>query len=234
MFKKLLRTLLTLVYRVTFTGLENYKAAGERVLIVANHLSFLDAALLTLYLPGKAMFAIDSNIAQRRLLQPVLRFVQVFPLDPIKPMGTKSIIRAIRKNERCIIFPEGRITRTGALMKIYEGPGMIADKSNATILPIRIDGAQYSPFSYLKNKVKIRWFPKITLTCLPPQTLQLPDSLKGRARRHRAALQLYDIMSHMLFDSTDIDKTLFQSLLEQVKTHGRKHLIAEDRKRTRD
>ena len=47
------------------------------------------------------------------------------------------------------MFPEGRITMTGTLMKIYEGPGLIADKSEATILPVAIDGGQYSRLSYM-------------------------------------------------------------------------------------
>ena len=82
-------------------------------------------------------------------------------------------------------FPEGRITITGALMKIYEGPGMIADKSRATLLPIRINGAQYTPLSRLKGKVRTRFFPKITLRVLPPRTFQLPDHLFGRKRRQK-------------------------------------------------
>ena len=51
------------------------------------------------------------------------------------------------EDRRCVIFPEGRITVTGALMKVYEGPGLLADKANAPIVPIRIDGAQYIYFS---------------------------------------------------------------------------------------
>ena len=47
---------------------------------------------------------------------------------------------------------------TGSLMKVYEGPGMIADKSGAQILPVRIDGAQYSPFSRIKAKVRTAAF----------------------------------------------------------------------------
>ena len=52
-------------------------------------------------------------------------------------------------------------------MKIYEGPSTIAEKSNARILPVRIDGALYTPFTRAKGKVATKWFPQITITILP-------------------------------------------------------------------
>jgi acyl-[acyl-carrier-protein]-phospholipid O-acyltransferase/long-chain-fatty-acid--[acyl-carrier-protein] ligase len=71
-------------------------------------------------------------------------------------MAIKSLINKIKKDKKCVIFPEGRITVTGSLMKIYQGPAMITEKSGAMILPIRLDGAQFSPFSHLNKIVRIR------------------------------------------------------------------------------
>jgi acyl-[acyl-carrier-protein]-phospholipid O-acyltransferase / long-chain-fatty-acid--[acyl-carrier-protein] ligase len=74
MLKKLLRTvvgfILTLVFRVEVSGMENYKKAGKRVLIVANHTSFLDPLLLWVFLPDDITFAINTGISQRWWLQP--------------------------------------------------------------------------------------------------------------------------------------------------------------------
>lgn len=89
-------------------------------------------------------------------------------------MATKTLIDQLKQNKKIMIFPEGRLTMTGALMKVYEGPGLIADKSGAKILPVRIDGAQYSPTSRLRGKVRIRLFPKITLTFV---------TIQGRTKR---------------------------------------------------
>lgn len=228
MLKTFIRKLLSTLYRVEIKGLENYHAAGNRVLIVANHLSFLDPVLIVAALPEKPMFAVNSFIAQRWWIKPFLSLVKAFPLDPTNPMATKAIIGELKKDQKCVIFPEGRITVTGSLMKVYEGPGMIADKSGAKILPIRIEGAQYTPFSRLKGKVRIQWFPKITLTFLPPRTFEIPATIKGRKRRHLAGTKLYDLMSSMLFESSNYNQTLFESLVEQSKIHSRNHLIAED------
>lgn len=228
MLKPILKGLLKTLYKVEVKGLENYSKAGRRVLIVANHLSFLDAVLVALFLPEKPMFAVNSHIAQRWYFKPFLALVKAFPLDPTNPLATKGIINEIKKDNKCVIFPEGRITVTGSLMKVYEGPGMIADKASAKILPIRIDGAQYTPFSRIKGKVRVRIFPKITLTMLEPRNFDISEEIKGRARRHAAGVKLYDLMSQMLFDSSDYKKTLFQSVLDQAHIHGRKHIIAED------
>lgn len=228
MLRPILKSILKYLYKVEVKGIENYHKAGKRALIVANHLSFLDAALVALFLPEKPMFAVNSYIAKRWYFKPFLTLVKAFPLDPTNPMATKGIINEIRKDQKCVIFPEGRITVTGSLMKIYEGPGMIADKSGAQILPIRIDGAQYTPLSRLKGKVRIRMFPKITLTMLEPRRFEIPEDIKGRSRRHMAGVKLYDLMSQMLFDSSDYQKTLFQSIIDQTHIHGRNHIIVED------
>ena len=86
------------------------------------------------------MFAIDSGIAQRWWVKPFLRFTRAMPLDPTKPMATRTLINAVKGGEPLIIFPEGRITVTGSLMKIYDGAGLIADKSDAMVVPVRHRG----------------------------------------------------------------------------------------------
>lgn len=228
MLKLLLKALLKALYKIDVKGTENFHKAGDRVLIVANHLSFLDAVLIATFIPGKLMFAVNSYIAKRWYFKPFLALIKAFPLDPTNPLATKAIINEIKTDQKCVVFPEGRITVTGSLMKVYEGPGMIADKANATILPVRIDGAQYTPFSRLKGKVRIKQFPKITLTILAPRKFEIAPEIKGRKRRHLAGVKLYDLMSQMLFDSSNYQQTLFQSLLDQSRIHGKNHIIAED------
>ena len=226
--KAFLIALLKLCYRVEIRGLENYARAGKRAVVVVNHVSYLDAVLLAVFLPVKPMFAINTQIAAQWWVKPFLQLVDAFPMDPTNPMSTKSLIRAVREDRHCVIFPEGRITVTGALMKVYEGPGMIADKADAMLVPIRIDGAQYSPFSRLRGKVRIRWFPRITMAILEPRRFEIPAHIVGRARRQLAGLRLYDVMSDMIFETCDRRQTLFEALLNAKAVNGRRQPIAED------
>lgn len=226
--KNFFRTILRLLYRVKIIGLENYKAAGERVIIVANHTSFIDALLLAAFLPDRLTFAINTNTAKKWWIRLFMRLVNTFALDPTNPMAVKSLIEYVQKDKRCVIFPEGRITMTGALMKVYEGPGLIADKSAAQLLPIRIEGAQYTPFSRLRGKVHIHWMPTIRITIFPPQQIEIDGEVKGRKRRQQVGHKLYDLMSKIIFESSNYRKTLFTSLLEAKAIHGAHHKIMED------
>jgi len=229
--RSIVQTITKILYRVEVIGIENYYAAGKRIVIIANHTSYLDAALLAAFLPDRLTFAISSIVSKIWWVKPFLWLTDAFPIDQTKPMAIKSLIEYVRKNKRCIIFPEGRVTLTGALMKIYEGPGMVADKARAKILPIRIEGAEYTFFSRLGSKVPTKWFPKITLTILPPQVFELDDVLVGRKRRQMISAKLYDLMKEMMLTSSAYQKPLFYSLLEASEIYGSWHIIAEDIRR---
>jgi acyl-[acyl-carrier-protein]-phospholipid O-acyltransferase/long-chain-fatty-acid--[acyl-carrier-protein] ligase len=226
--KSIVAWLLQALYRVDVQGIKNYFKAGDRVLIVANHQSFLDAVLIAAYVPDPLTFAIDTHIAKQRFIRFFLWLAKTHPLDPTNPMATRALIEAVRRGEKLVIFPEGRITVTGSLMKVYEGPGLIADKAGANLLPVRLEGAQFTPFSRLRGKVRVRWFPKIRVQFLEPRRFEVPPEIKGRMRRQYAADRLYNLMTEILFESSDHRRTLFQSLLDAAKTYGARHVVLED------
>src|SRR5690348_15300379 len=149
-------------------------------------------------------------------------------MEPSRPMAAKSLIRSIRQGGRCVIFPEGRLNVTGgALMKVYDGPALIADKADAMVLPVRLDGVEFTPFSRLRGRLRRRWFPKVTITILPPRRLAIPAELRGRARRRQAGAALYDVMSEMMARRPN-PPSLFAALLEARRAHGGGRHILED------
>jgi acyl-[acyl-carrier-protein]-phospholipid O-acyltransferase/long-chain-fatty-acid--[acyl-carrier-protein] ligase len=231
MLKKTLRSILKLLYRVEVIGLENYYLAGKRVLIVANHCSFLDPPLLSVFLPDDINFAINTHISQKWWIKPFLGLSKVFPIDPTHPMSLKNLIHHLQQDSKTVIFPEGRITLTGSLMKIYDGTGMVAEKSGAMILPIHISGTQYTPLSKLQGLMRLRWFPKITLHILPPTHIEARKELSGKNRRKYSGHVLADLMVDMQFMASKTQQTLFASLLDARDIHGGNHEVAEDLER---
>lgn len=227
-FKALLRVILRITYRVEVNGAEYLEQVDPRTLVVSNHTSFLDAVLFYAFLPIPATFAINTYIANSWIGKIAATVCDLFPLDPSNPLSIRSLIRRVEQGGCVVIFPEGRITVTGSLMKIYHGPGLVADKSKATVLPVRIDGAQYTPFSRLRGRVQLRWFPKITLNVQAPRSLYVDPALRGRKRRTQAGRLLSDLMSDLMFATANHQQTLVDRLLEARKIHGGKHLVAED------
>lgn len=226
--RMIMTRILNFIYGVKVNGLEHWKNLQGNTLIVANHTSFLDAVLLWVYISGDLYFAIDTYISKQWWVKPFLHLIKYFPIDPTNPMAVKSIIEEVKSGKRVVIFPEGRITTTGGFMKIYPGPAMIADKSNAQLLPICLEGSQYSMFSRFGTQLKTRPQSKITITIETPKKLQLDETLKGKERRLAAARALYDIMVNMKYEAGEINETLFDSLLDAFELVGRNKKIIND------
>jgi acyl-[acyl-carrier-protein]-phospholipid O-acyltransferase/long-chain-fatty-acid--[acyl-carrier-protein] ligase len=217
------------LFRVEATGLENLHKAEHRVIIAPNHLSFLDAGLALSLRSNNPVFAIDIGISKLWWVKPFAKLTRAIAIDPLKPMATRTLINAVKEGEALVIFPEGRITVTGSLMKVYDGAAMIADKADAEVVPVRIEGLERTPFSRLTpTQVRRRWFPKVKVTILPPVKLAVDPALKGRARRQAAGSALYGIMSDLVFRTTSMDRTVFEALLQAAKEHGQKRIAVED------
>ena len=213
--RPLLTTLLRLLFRVDVRGLEHYRAAGDKVIIIANHQSFLDPFLLAVLLPEKPAFAMNVFQADKWYFRWIDRIVKLYKLDPSKPMTMKVLIQDLREGAKVVIFPEGRITTTGGIMKIYGGTTMLIEKTGAMVLPICISGAEYSKVSKVGHRLKQRWFPKVTMTMLPPQRLR-PDH------------SIYDILTETAFAASNYQRPLLDALIEAYEWNGGKHVIASD------
>ncbi|MEM6383064.1 MAG: acyl-[ACP]--phospholipid O-acyltransferase [Pseudomonadota bacterium] len=229
-----LRDLVSIIYRAFFRleieGSDNLEKAGEAPILVLNHTSFLDAALALTITEKAPTFAVDTRIAKAWWVRPFLKLASALPLDPTQPIALRSLINVVRKGEPMVIFPEGRLTVTGGLMKVYDGAAMVADKTGSKIVPIRIDGLQKTHFTRLSDgQVRKSWFPRVKVTIMEPQDLVIDPDLRGSERRAEASRRLHGIMSDLIF-ATSLDEraTVLDRVIGAAKEHGMRTIAVED------
>lgn len=203
------------------------QAAKTHGVIVCNHQSFLDGVLLGAFLPQKPVFVVNTDIASRWYFKPFLKLIDHVTVDPLHPMAIKMLTKEVTKGRTIVIFPEGRITLTGSFMKIYEGAAFVAHKAKVPLIPVILDGAEYTYFSRLKGLVKQRLFTPIKITMGAPLDITVPSNLFGKQRRQYLAKYTHDLMMDMrvnIFEPT----SLFDSVLLAKQRFGGDAYCIED------
>ena len=226
LLRPLLRGLARLFFRVEISAqLANFK--HERLLVVANHQSFFDGLLIGLFLPIDPVFVVHTTIAESFFFRILLSQVDYLAVDPTSPMAMKKVIRLIESGRPVVIFPEGRITLTGSLMKVYDGPAFVAAKTGATVVPVRLDGASRSYFSRLSGKHPRTLFPKIRLSILAERHFPMPEGATAKLRRRKSGEAMRRLMQEMIFASRP-QQTLFSALCDAADIYGRGRRLLED------
>lgn len=226
MLRIILRALLKVLFRVKVYGAPTM-FQNPRTLIVANHESFLDGLLLALFMPVDAVFVVHTQIASRPLFRFLLRFVPHLAVDSTNPLAMKLIVKLVETGQPVVIFPEGRITKTGSLMKVYDGAAFVAAKTGATVVPVRIDGAARSYFGRLAGVYPRKVFPKVSISIQPKRHIPMPDRPSAKLRRRRAGELLREILLDMLV-ATRPQRTLYEAFLDAKATFGTNYKLVED------
>ncbi len=226
MLMNVLRALLRGLFRIRVTGdLSNLNQ--PRSVITPNHASFIDGVLLGLFLPTRPVFAMYTNYATPFFIRCLKPIADIIPVDPRNPLALRHLIREVEKGRQIVIFPEGRVTITDSLMKIYDGAAFIAAKTGAKVIPVRIDGAELTYFSRMRKVIKSHFFPAIAIHVLPPETIPMPEAPRAAERRRLAGEHLRDIMMDARMTCRP-SLTLPQAFLGAVKRYGRFQRIIDD------
>lgn len=141
------------LYRVSVTGRQHIPEQGA-ALIVANHVSYVDALILMGTSTRPVRFVMDKSISELPVLKHVFRHAGVIPIcSPRKCAETykrafEQIEQAFSNDEVVCLFPEGRLTSTGELGEFRPGVEKILKRRPVPVIPMALKGLWGSFFSH--------------------------------------------------------------------------------------
>lgn len=219
--------LLRALFRVRLVGdLAPFERA-EHLLIVSNHRSRLDAFLLALFLPRKPVIVIPRNEARSRLMRWALRYVPHEVLDIGSAASLKRILKPLRAGSPVVLFPEGRIARNGAVMKLYPVPALAVLRSAATIVPVNI-GCSSGGFGRSRGSEFVtRMRSGVAIQVFPARRIDGGAAGSARRRRIFATRKLAAIMQDAALAAYGF-KPVFECFIDACAAHGRHTAVMED------
>ena len=145
-----------LLYKIRVDGRDNVPLDGP-ALLVANHVSWIDALLLVATQTRRIRFVMDRSIYETPALNPLFKLMGVIPVSAKDGIaGFKEFLRATKQvldeGYLVCIFAEGEITRHGSLNAFRPGFARIAQATGVPIIPAYIGGAWGNIFSYARNR----------------------------------------------------------------------------------
>ena len=142
-----------LLYRIRVNGKKHIPQNGA-ALIVANHVSYIDALILMGLANRPIRFVMDKSLSELPVLKYFFRHAGVIPIcSPKQCLETYNqafdqIDEALNQGQLVCIFPEGRITRNGQVNEFRPGVERILASNPVPVVPVALKGLWGSFFSH--------------------------------------------------------------------------------------
>lgn len=197
--KTALRLLLRFFYRFRAFNEEVLKTPGP-VLLLPNHLSWWDWAIVGVCLEDDWRFVTSRVTAQVSWLHKLIMVNRrTFPVDVNSPYAVKHMAEYLQQGGRLVLFPEGRISRTGSLMKLFDGTGFLIHRTRAKVITACLRGAEQLPLSPHPNHK--RWWPRLTVHFSAALTPPVVEHISTAVARQRLTDWLRDQMMRQQFET---------------------------------
>ncbi len=182
-----MKTFLRLLLRLCF-GFRAFNTAALRtpgpVLLIPNHVSWLDWLFLYAVLDGNWKFVTSSTTAQTSVFHRLAMLNRrTFPVNTTSPYAVREMAEYLERGGRLVLFAEGRLSTTGGLMKFFDGTGFLIRKTNATVVTCYLRGA--NRLHWVRHTGWTKFFPRVTAHFSAP--LRAPSSDVGGVTSPRSA-----------------------------------------------
>jgi 1-acyl-sn-glycerol-3-phosphate acyltransferase len=175
-----------LAWRVERRGEQHVPGTGP-VLLVANHSSVLDPALIAGVTPRPISFLAKAELFRIPLFGRLIRALNAHPVrrDGGDPAALRTALRVLEHGGILLVFPEGTRGPEGALRPGKAGAGMLAIRSGAPVVPIYVRGSGQA----LPRGHRFPRPAKVTVTFGPPLRFSEEPSREGKKESYEAASQ---------------------------------------------
>jgi acyl-[acyl-carrier-protein]-phospholipid O-acyltransferase/long-chain-fatty-acid--[acyl-carrier-protein] ligase len=147
------------IYKIRSIGEERIPAKGG-VLLVANHMTYIDAFVLSAACPRPIRFLMFADCFDKKWIGKGARFFETVPISSTKARDAIRVAsEALEEGAVVCLFPEGQLSRTGGLSELKRGYQMIAKKADCPVLPAYMDGLWGSIWSFSEGNF-LRKFPR--------------------------------------------------------------------------
>jgi acyl-[acyl-carrier-protein]-phospholipid O-acyltransferase / long-chain-fatty-acid--[acyl-carrier-protein] ligase len=145
--KTVFRCLLRILFRFRAYDLDALKTPGP-VLLIPNHSSWLDWLFIWVCLEDDWKMVSSSTAAQASWLhRKIMINRHALPVNPASPYAVKRMAEFLQGGGRLVLFAEGRLSRTGNLMKLFDGTGFLIFKTKAKVITAYLRGVERLPYS---------------------------------------------------------------------------------------
>jgi len=137
--------LLHSVYRIKKEGIENIPKEGP-ALLVCNHVSFFDPAILLGVFPRPARFVMWYGFYELPVFRWLFRGLKSIPIGnrqhrpELVTQAFETVAAELEAGQLVVVFPEGKITRTGDMNKFQPGIDEIIKRTPVPVVPIALRG----------------------------------------------------------------------------------------------
>lgn len=220
--------ILRTIYKIDSRNLDRIPKTGG-MLLVANHVSYIDWLILSAACPRPVRFIFDQRYAKTPLFG---SFLRLFCAIPVSRSSVRDMIRkastAIHEGDIVCIFPEGQLSRTGILNELKKGFYLIATKADTPVLPVYVDSLWGSIFSFERNRYFWKWPLNLRHRIVVNFGEPIPHH-EATPKTARMALQA--LSADSLGARPELQTTLDIALVRSLKRHPGARLMVEQSKR---
>lgn len=219
----LIITVMKLLYNVRVIGLDHIPASGG-ALLAGNHESYLDAAMVLVFIKREVRFLISDEVANAFWIRPLVRLTRAIPL--VRTVSPRAMLESLHKaneaaanGELIALFPEGQVTRLGIMLPFRRGYERVLKSLELPIIPFAVDGCYETVFSLRPRK--LTWSAFLRRRRIP-LTLIFGPPVSKNIEADQLRLKVQELQARAFVLRRDKERPLGETLalaLRQNKSH---------------